>query len=85
MSDGKHIATNDCRPRDVVMCGGCGRSWCDRCDPAPSALCHWCNGRGYSTAAINAVGDPGRWEAEMVEQARRAARAAIAQATGEGE
>lgn len=33
-------------------CGECGRSWDDSADPAPSALCHWCHGRGYSTAPI---------------------------------
>lgn len=36
----------------VVTCGECGRSWCERCDPAPSALCHWCNGRGHSIAPM---------------------------------
>lgn len=33
---------------DVVTCGNCNRSWCERCDPAPSAPCHWCHGRGKS-------------------------------------
>ena len=37
----------------MVTCGMCDRSWCERCDPAPSALCHWCHGRGYSTAPID--------------------------------
>lgn len=36
----------------IVTCGICGRSWCEQCDPAPSALCHWCHGRGYSTAPV---------------------------------
>ena len=36
-----------------VTCGNCGRSWCEHCDPAPSALCHWCNGRGYSIAPLD--------------------------------
>lgn len=36
-----------------VTCGNCGNSWCGKCDPAPSALCHWCNGRGHSTAPLN--------------------------------
>lgn len=35
-----------------VTCGNCGQSWCEACDPAPSALCHYCHGRGYSTAPI---------------------------------
>lgn len=38
---------------EVVTCGICGRSWCERCDPAPSALCHYCHGRGYSEAPMN--------------------------------
>ncbi len=28
----------------TATCGNCGRSWCDGCDPTPSAMCHWCNG-----------------------------------------
>ena len=36
----------------MVTCGACFASWCERCDPAPSALCHCCNGRGYSLAPI---------------------------------
>lgn len=39
-------------PPEMVTCGICRRSWCERCDPAPSALCVWCHGRGYSTAPI---------------------------------
>jgi hypothetical protein len=35
-----------------VTCGICHLSWCERCDPAPAALCHWCHGRGYSEAAL---------------------------------
>jgi hypothetical protein len=35
-----------------VTCGDCGREWCERCDPCPSALCHWCHGRGYSLAPL---------------------------------
>jgi len=26
-------------PRDVITCGTCQRSWCDRCVPTPSARC----------------------------------------------
>lgn len=39
-------------PSDRATCGICGRSWCDRCDPTPAALCHWCHGRGYSLATL---------------------------------
>ena len=38
--------------RDKVTCGNCGESWCEKCDPAPAALCHTCHGRGYSTHPI---------------------------------
>ena len=38
---------------DRVTCGNCGRSWCERCDPAPSALCHYCHGRGLSCAPLD--------------------------------
>lgn len=24
---------------ELVTCGGCGRKWCDRCTPTPSARC----------------------------------------------
>jgi hypothetical protein len=37
---------------NVVTCGICDRSWCESCDPAPSALCHYCHGRGHSTAPV---------------------------------
>lgn len=40
---------------EKATCGACGLSWCDRCDPAPSAMCHYCHGRGYSTAPLDAV------------------------------
>lgn len=39
----------------VATCGGCGESWCERCDPGPASQCHWCNGRGYSTAPARQV------------------------------
>ena len=35
-----------------VTCGTCHNSWCEHCDPAPSALCPWCHGRGHSTASL---------------------------------
>lgn len=35
-----------------TVCLTCGAHWCGECDPAPSALCHYCHGRGYSTAEI---------------------------------
>lgn len=41
-----------CEEPARVTCGGCRRSWCERCDPGPSALCPWCHGRGYSTAEV---------------------------------
>ncbi len=44
--DGRAVAP------DRVTCGNCGNSWCERCDPAPSAQCHTCTGRGYSTAPL---------------------------------
>ena len=37
---------------ESVTCGNCGTSWCERCDPAPAALCHVCHGRGFTTAEI---------------------------------
>lgn len=36
----------------TATCGSCGRSWCERCDPTPSPLCHYCNGMGYSNAPV---------------------------------
>lgn len=46
------LATHEeCHAR--VTCGGCGNAWCEACDPAPSALCHWCHGRGASTAEMD--------------------------------
>lgn len=38
---------------EIVTCGICNRSWDAEKDPAPAALCHWCHGRGYSTAPVN--------------------------------
>ena len=29
-----------------TQCGICKRVWCAECEPAPSALCHWCHGNG---------------------------------------
>ena len=43
----------ECEAPDRATCGGCGNEWCERCDPAPSALCHWCHGRGYSHARLD--------------------------------
>jgi hypothetical protein len=34
-------------------CGICAAQWCGQCDPGPSALCHYCHGRGYSTAEVS--------------------------------
>jgi hypothetical protein len=44
----------------TVTCGACGAAWCERCDPAPAALCHACNGRGYSLSPIPA------WQADQL-------------------
>jgi len=38
-----------------VTCGNCNHSWCESCDPAPSAMCHWCNGMGESFASLEPV------------------------------
>lgn len=46
-----------CDDPDPATCGNCERSWCDRCDPSPSALCHYCHGRGYSTAPLDMEGE----------------------------
>lgn len=45
-------AAHQCGDTRRVTCGDCGRSWCESCDPCPSALCHWCHGRGHSTAEL---------------------------------
>lgn len=48
-------ATDECDkplPPLVVTCGNCRRSWCEQCDPCPSAMCPWCNGAGGSKAPI---------------------------------
>lgn len=37
---GDHIAD------EIVTCWGCLNQWCDRCDPAPAALCPFCHGGG---------------------------------------
>lgn len=48
------LATHEeCHAR--TTCGACGHAWCGICDPAPSALCHWCHGRGSSDAEMPAV------------------------------
>lgn len=40
----------------LVRCGANHKHvWCEACDPAPSALCHWCHGRGYSKARHGAT------------------------------
>lgn len=39
----------------MATCGACGLSWCEACDPTPSALCHRCHGRGYSHHRIVAA------------------------------
>ena len=47
---GVAVAVCEHDPHAVATCGRCARSWCDDCDPTPSALCPWCHGRGWSTA-----------------------------------
>lgn len=38
---------------EVVICGNCGRAWCEREDPtAVSWGCHYCHGRGYTTVPV---------------------------------
>ncbi len=41
--------------REIVTCWGCLNQWCDRCDPAPSALCHYCHGSGIVDYPIERV------------------------------
>ena len=43
---------HDCETSRVT-CGNCDSSWCEKCDPGPSALCHTCHGRGHSTAPLD--------------------------------
>lgn len=38
-----------------VTCGNCHRSWDEIKDPAPSAMCHFCHGRGHSDAEIKTL------------------------------
>lgn len=40
------------KPLAVVCGANSNHSWCERCDPCPAALCHWCHGRGYSIAPL---------------------------------
>lgn len=49
---GTKYRMNLCDDPQRVTCGNCNRSWCERCDPAPAAMCHYCNGKGYSTAGM---------------------------------
>lgn len=42
------MAKSECEHSKWAKCGNCNRSWCENCDPAPGAHCHWCTGRGYS-------------------------------------
>jgi len=39
-------------PPIVATCGNCDRSWCEKCDPTPGPLCHFCHGYGYTRAEI---------------------------------
>lgn len=49
----EEIRPHTCEKVERATCGICGRSWCDRCDPTPSALCHYCHGVGKSSAPLN--------------------------------
>lgn len=51
------LSHRECHAR--VTCGNCGHAWCERCDPAPAALCHWCHGRGSSTAELAPASEEG--------------------------
>lgn len=43
----------------ITQCGAdSAHRWCADCDPAPAALCHWCHGRGYSTAPLSYYSGP---------------------------
>ena len=59
-----------------VTCGNCQRSWDEDKDPAPSALCHWCHGRGYSTAPLGVELEGMTWHAwtHLTEAERKEAR-----------
>jgi hypothetical protein len=52
--ESRYTNGDDMTPEEAT-CGACGLSWCNRCDPAPSAMCHYCHGLGYSTAPLGAV------------------------------
>ncbi len=48
---GDYMAREGQPMRDAIAtCGTCELEWCARCDPCPSAMCHACNGRGYTIA-----------------------------------
>lgn len=51
----RHELHEDTCEQHRVTCGNCGKSWCELADPAPAALCHWCHGRGYSDAELEAA------------------------------
>lgn len=36
----------------LATCGICNRTWCEACEPTPSALCPWCHGMGFSKAPV---------------------------------
>ena len=52
MSQATYAECNHASSYSEAVCLTCCAHWCDECDPAPSALCHYCHGRGYSTALI---------------------------------
>ena len=52
MSQATYAECNHASDYAESVCLTCCAHWCNECDPAPSALCHYCHGRGYSTALI---------------------------------
>lgn len=61
-----------CDASDKVQCGHCGLQWCEHHDPAPSAMCHACHGRGYTTAPWYAdIDRPDEFRIEIEEVVRR--------------
>ncbi len=62
ISEGVHFddfSEGECQCGEVpgpkrTQCQNCLQEWCERCDPLPGAMCHWCHGNegnGYATGA----------------------------------
>ena len=56
----------------LATCGICNRTWCEACEPTPSALCPWCHGMGFSKAPVRVK----VWEAARPRGPQRRRRAA---------